>query len=194
MQLEQPSKPTHDDDNNNNAQHEQDDDPATPPTLDQPLQDDTSSELPAYYLNLPDFTSQLSHTDPTTIESALTRFIAQVKGEYTEHKANPHPAPSEPPSPLLAAYVVASPQAHELFALLGRASASYTLTAKLLDALHLILSPRFHPPAGPPLPVLTALARRFLRSHVRLLYRLLGLQDTRLPAVALRLRRRLAAP
>ena len=191
MQTEQPRKPAHDDDDDDDQQLDQHDDsneqydPSS--AHDQPLLDDTDSSVPAYYLNLQDFTSQLTHPDTATVESALARFIAQIKGEYTEHKANPSPLPSEPPSPLLAAYLAASPQAHELFALLGRTSSSYTLTAKLLDSLHLILSPRYHAPSATLLAVLSGVGRRFLRSHVRLLYRLMGLQDTRLPAVALRL-------
>ena len=186
MQPEQPRKAAADSDNDAQLDH-QDDSQYDSSAHDQPQLDDTDSSMPAYYLNLPDFTSQLTHTDAAVIESALARFIAQVKGEYTEYTANPAPLPSDPPSPLLAAYISASPQAHELFALLGRTSSSYTLTAKLLDSLHLILNTRFHTPSTALLPVLTALARRFLRSHVRLLYRLMGLQDTRLPAVALRL-------
>ena len=182
MQLDKPQQPQLDDTNDN--EH---DDQYDSSTRQQPLLDDTDSSLPAYYLNLSDFTSQLTHPDTAVVESALARFIAQVKGEHTEHKANPAPLPSDPPSPLLAAYIAASPQAHELFALLGRPSSSYTLSAKLLDSLHLIFSTRYHTPSTALLPVLSALARRFLRSHVRLLYRLMGLQDTRLPTVALRL-------
>ena len=185
MQLEQPKQPV---DELDDAQlHQQEDDQYDSSTHHQPLLDDTDSSLPAYYLNLSDFTSQLAHPDAAVVESALARFIAQVKGEHTEHKANPAPLPTDPPSPLLAAYIATSPQAHELFALLSRPSSSYTFSAKLLDALHLILSTRYHAPSTSLLPVLSALARRFLRSHVRLLYRLMGLQDTRLPAVALRL-------
>ena len=184
MQPERPQQPNDDIDD---AQDDQHDSEQHDSSTHQPLLDDTDGSLPAYYLNLSDFTSQLTHPDAAVVESALARFIVQVKGEHTEYKANPSPLPTEPPSPLLAAYVAASPQAHELFALLSRPSSSYTLSAKLLEALHLILSPRYHAPSTTLLPVLSALARRFLRSHVRLLYRLMGLQDTRLPAVALRL-------
>ena len=184
MQPEQPDQPAEETDD---TQHDQQDEQHDSSTLHEPLLDDTDSSLPAYYLNLSDFTSQLSHPEPAVIESALARFVAQVKGEHIEYKANPAALPTDPPSPLLAAYIAASPQAHELFAVLGRPSSSYTLSAKLLDALHLILSTRYHMPSTALLPVLSALGRRFLRSHVRLLYRLMGLQDTRLPAVALRL-------
>ena len=191
MQLEQqPQYPPHDDtngDTHNDDNQPPNQHPTQPTQTRSLLNDDTDGALPAYYLNLSDFTSQLTHPDTTVVESALARFIAQVKGEHTEHKANLAPSPAEPPSPLLAAYIAASPQAHEFFALLSRPSSSYTLSAKLLDALHLVLSTRFHAPSPSLLPVLSALARRFLRSHVRLLYRLMGLADTRLPAVALRL-------
>ena len=176
MQPEQPEQPPPDD-THDDAEH----------NTHQPLLDDGDGSLPAYYLSLSDFTSQLAHPEASVVESALARFIAQIKGENTEHNANPSPLPTDAPSPLLAAYVAASPQAHELFALLGRPSSSYTLSARLLDALNLILSTRYHAPSPALLPVLSALARRFLRSHVRLLYRVMGLQDTRLPGVALRL-------
>ena len=163
--------------------------PSSPPPPPPP----SSSRPRQRYLQLHDFTSAVTSADNAVVETALARFAAQVKDEHAEHKANPSPLPTDSPSPLLSTYISASPECLELFAVFDRATTSYTLTGRAVDAIQLLLSPRYHPESPSPLPALLLLARRFLKTRLRALYKLLHLADTRLPLSALRLLHALAS-
>ena len=120
-----------------------------PPPSSHPLTSLSSSHR---YVNLHDFTSAVSSSDSSTVETALTRFAAQVKAEFAEFKADPSPTPTTLRSPLLSTYLTASPEAVELFVVLDRPTTPYTLTSRTLAAFTLLLSPHLHPPSPPPLP------------------------------------------